>query len=285
MLDVIIDTVIDALKLLPFLFVTYLIMEYVEHKAGSSFEKALHKGGAVGPLVGGILGAVPQCGFSTAASNLYAGRIISLGTLFAVYLSTSDEMLPIMISEQADVSFMIKILVLKAAVGIVTGFVVDLIFRMAGRLHREWDIESLCEREHCSCEDEEGVLKPALVHTLHVFLFVILITFVLNVIVHFAGFETISNSLIGRPVIGELIAALIGLIPNCGASVALTKLYLDGVISLGAMTAGLLTGAGVGLLVLFRVNDHLKENLMIAGALYILGAFFGIIIELSGFAL
>lgn len=285
MLDIIIDTLIDALKLLPFLFVTYLIMEYVEHKAGSSFEKALHKGGAVGPLFGGVLGVVPQCGFSAAASNLYAGRIISLGTLFAVYLSTSDEMLPIMISEQADVSFMIKILGLKALVGIVTGFAVDLILRLTGRLNREWDIESLCEREHCSCEDEEGVLKPALVHTLHVFLFVILITFVLNVIVHFAGFETISNSLIGRPVIGELIAALIGLIPNCGASVALTKLYLDGVISLGAMTAGLLTGAGVGLLVLFRVNDHLKENLMIAGALYILGAFFGIIIELSGLAL
>lgn len=285
MLDIIIDTLIDALKLLPFLFVTYLIMEYVEHKAGSSFEKALHKGGAVGPLVGGVLGVVPQCGFSAAASNLYAGRIISLGTLFAVYLSTSDEMLPILISEQADVSFMIKILLLKALAGIATGFAVDLVLRLTGRLSREWDIESLCEREHCSCEDEEGVLKPALVHTLHVFLFVILITFVLNVIVHFAGFETIRSSLIGKPVIGELIAALIGLIPNCGASVALTKLYLDGVMSLGSMIAGLLTGAGVGLLVLFRVNDHLKENLMIAAALYVLGAVFGIFIELSGLAL
>ena len=173
MLDVITDTIIDALKLLPFLFVTYLLMEYVEHKAGSSFEKALHKGGVIGPLVGGILGAVPQCGFSAAASNLYAGRIISLGTLFAVYLSTSDEMLPILISEQAPGSAIIKLLAVKAVIGIAVGFLTDLCLRLKGIGDREWDIESLCEREHCSCEEEEGVLKPALVHTLHVFLFVI----------------------------------------------------------------------------------------------------------------
>ena len=285
MLDVITDTVIDALKLLPFLFVTYLLMEYVEHKAGSAFEKALHKGGAIGPLAGGLLGVVPQCGFSAAASNLYAGRMISLGTLFSVYLSTSDEMLPILISEQAQISSILKILTVKAVFGIVTGFLVDLVLRLRGRGEQDWDIESLCEREHCSCEEDEGILKPALVHTLHVFLFVAAITFLINLAVHFAGLEALRGSILGYPVAGELLTALIGLIPNCAASVALTQLYLEGVITAGAMTAGLLTGAGVGLLVLFRVNAHLKENLAIAGLLYVFGVTGGILLELAGFAL
>lgn len=285
MLDVITDTVIDALKLLPFLFVTYLLMEYVEHKAGSAFEKALHKGGAIGPLAGGLLGVVPQCGFSAAASNLYAGRMISLGTLFSVYLSTSDEMLPILISEQAQISSILKILTVKAVFGIVTGFLVDLVLRLRGRGEQDWDIESLCEREHCSCEENEGILKPALVHTLHVFLFVAAITFLINLAVHFAGLEALRGSILGYPVAGELLTALIGLIPNCAASVALTQLYLEGVITAGAMTAGLLTGAGVGLLVLFRVNAHLKENLAIAGLLYVFGVAGGVLLELVGFAL
>ena len=285
MVDVILDTLIDAAKLLPFLFVTYLLMEYAEHKTGDRFTEALHKGGNAGPLFGGVLGVVPQCGFSAAASNLYAGRVITLGTLFAVYLSTSDEMLPILISERSDITLILKILALKAVIGIAAGFGTDIILRLRGKKEQDWDIESLCEREHCSCEEEEGILKPALVHTLHVFFFVVGISFVLNIIVHFAGLEAVRGSLLGTPVAGELIAALIGLIPNCGASVAITHLYLEGVISLGAMMAGLLTGAGVGLLVLFRVNDHLKENLMIAGTLYLFGAVFGIIIELTGLVL
>lgn len=279
MTDIILDTLIDAVKLLPFLFVTYLLMEYVEHRAGSSFERALHKVGAAGPLAGGLLGVVPQCGFSAAASNLYAGRMISLGTLFAVYLSTSDEMLPILISEQAEVSLMVKILAIKAGLGIAIGFLVDLCMRLAGKASNEWDIESLCEREHCSCEEDEGILRPALVHTAHVFLFVMAITFVLNLVIHYAGLQAVKGSVLGYPILGEFIVALIGLIPNCGASVALTQLYLNGVISMGAMIAGLLTGAGVGLLVLFRVNDHLRENLMIAGLLYVFGVLCGIVME------
>ncbi len=285
MTDVIMDTLIDAAKLLPFLFVTYLLMEYVEHKTGNKFAEALHKGGKAGPFFGGLLGVVPQCGFSAAASNLYAGRIITLGTLFAVYLSTSDEMLPILISERSEVSLILKILVIKAVIGIAVGFLTDLILRLQGKGGEDWDIESLCEREHCSCEDDEGILKPALVHTMHVFLFVVVISFVLNLIVHLVGLEAVRGSFLAIPVVGELIAALIGLIPNCGASVAITHLYLEGVISAGAMLSGLLTGAGVGLLVLFRVNDHLKENLMIAGMLYLLGAVIGTILELAGFTL
>ena len=162
---------------------------------------------------------------------------------------------------------------------------VDLFLRLRGRGEQDWDIESLCEREHCSCEEDEGILKPALVHTLHVFLFVAAITFLINLAVHFAGLEALRGSILGYPVAGELLAALIGLIPNCAASVALTQLYLEGVITAGAMTAGLLTGAGVGLLVLFRVNAHLKENLAIAGLLYVFGVAGGVLLELAGFAL
>ena len=283
MKDVILDTLSDSLSLLPFLFVTYLIMEYVEHKAGDKFEKALHKAGRVGPLFGGVIGVVPQCGFSAAASNLYAGRIITLGTLFAVYLSTSDEMLPIFVSERLDVSMIVKILAVKAVIGIIIGFIVDFILRMTGKADLEGDLESLGERKHSCCEGE-GILKPAIVHTLQVFFFIMIISFAINLIVDFVGLDRLHSGVLGEPVIGALICALIGLIPNCGASVAITQFYLEGVISLGSMMAGLLTGAGVGLLVLFKVNNHLKENLKIAGLLYAFGVIGGILIELSGFA-
>lgn len=285
MKDVILDTLTDSLKLLPFLFVTYLLMEYVEHKAGDSFEKALHKAGKVGPLFGGLIGIVPQCGFSAAASNLYAGRIISLGTLFAVYLSTSDEMLPILVSERLDISMIIRILAVKAIIGIVIGFIVDIFLRIRGKVHEKGDPESLGERTHGCCAEDEGVLKPAFVHTMQVFFFIIVISFGINLIVDYAGLETLHSSVMGKPVVGSLIAALIGLIPNCAASVAITQLYLEGVISLGSMMAGLLTGAGVGLLVLFRVNNHLKENLKIAGLLYVFGVLGGVLTELSGFSI
>lgn len=284
MKDVIIDTLSDSLKLLPFLFVTYLLMEYVEHKAGDRFENALHKAGKVGPLFGGLIGIVPQCGFSAAASNLYAGRIISLGTLFAVYLSTSDEMLPILVSERLDISMIIKILAVKAIIGIIIGFIVDIVLRMRGKEHEKGDPESLGEKRHGCCEGDEGIFKPALAHTLQVFFFIIVISFVINLIVDYVGLETLHSGVMGKPVIGALIAALIGLIPNCAASVAITQLYLEGVISLGSMMAGLLTGAGVGLLVLFRVNKHLKENFKIAGLLYVFGVIGGVLIELSGFS-
>ena len=281
MIDVILDTLADSFKLLPFLFVTYLLMEYVEHKAGDSFEKALHKAGRIGPLFGGVIGIVPQCGFSAAASNLYAGRIITLGTLFAVYLSTSDEMLPIFVSERLEVSVIVKVLAVKAVIGIIIGFIVDLILRMRGKDNLDVEADGSVWNKHNCCE-EEGVLKPAIVHTLQVFFFIMIISFCINLIVDFVGLEKLHSSVLGEPVIGALICALIGLIPNCGASVAITQFYLEGVISLGSMMAGLLTGAGVGLLVLFRVNRHLKENLKIAGLLYVFGVIGGVLIEFLG---
>lgn len=281
-LDVIMDTFIDGIKLVPFLFLTYLIMEYIEHRTGKKTEQMIKKSGKWGPFIGGALGVVPQCGFSTAASNLYAGRIITLGTLFSIYLSTSDEMLPVLISEQADPAVILKILLVKMVIGIAAGFVIDgVIKNKFGRKEEELRIEHMCDHEHCHC-GEGKIFQSAVNHTMQIFLFILLISFLLNLAIGLTGEEKISMILSGKPVIGPMLAGLLGLIPNCAASVALTQLYLEGILSAGSMIAGLLAGAGVGLLVLFRVNDNLKENIRITVLLYIIGVISGIIIETAG---
>ncbi len=284
MLEVIEDTLIDAIKLLPFLFITYLIMEYIEHKMGEKSKKAIKKSGKFGPVIGSILGIFPQCGFSVSATNLYAGRVITLGTLIAVYLSTSDEMLPIFISEAVSPIIILKILGIKLIIGIIVGILIDLIIVLINKKNikeekEENEIGHICEEEHCHCE-ENGVIKSALKHTLNIFLFIILITFLINIIVHFVGEETISSWILNKPIIGPIITSLIGLIPNCAASVIITNMYLENVISLGSMIAGLLTGAGVGLAILFKTNNKLKENIGIVALLYTIGTISGIIIEL-----
>lgn len=286
MLEVIEDTLIDAIKLLPFLFITYLVMEYIEHKMGEKSKKAIKKSGKFGPIIGGILGAFPQCGFSVSATNLYAGRVITLGTLIAVYLSTSDEMLPIFISEAVSPIIILKILGIKLIIGIIAGILIDLIIGLINKNNTEKEKEEneighICEEEHCHCE-ENGVIKSALKHTLNIFLFIILITFIINVVVHFVGEETIASWILNKPIIGPIITSLIGLIPNCAASVIITNMYLENVISLGSMIAGLLTGAGVGVAVLFKTNNKIKENIGIVTLLYTIGAISGIIIELLG---
>lgn len=272
----------DGIKVLPFLFVTYLVMEYIEHKAGKKAEQAIKKAGSFGPLIGGVMGIIPQCGFSAAASNLYAGRIITLGTLLAVFLSTSDEMLPILISEQVSISTIGKILAVKAAIGIVAGFLIDMMFKK--QLHQEEEelrIEHMCDHEHCHC-NEGKIGRSALKHTLQIFFFIFVITLVLNLLIEMVGEDALAGILSGKPVIGPLVAGLVGLIPNCAASVVITQLYLEGMLSAGAMLAGLLVGAGVGVLVLFRVNDNLKENLKITVILYIIGVLAGMITETAG---
>lgn len=281
-LDVIMDTLIDGIKLVPFLFLTYLIMEYIEHRTGKKTEQMIKKSGKWGSFIGGVLGVVPQCGFSTAASNLYAGRIITLGTLFSIYLSTSDEMLPVLISEQADPAVILKILIVKMVIGIAAGFVIDgVIKNKLGRKEEELRIEHMCDHEHCHC-GEGKIFQSAVNHTMQIFLFILLISFFINLAIGLIGEEKISVILSGKPVIGPVLAGLVGLIPNCAASVALTQLYLEGILSAGSMIAGLLAGAGVGLLVLFRVNDNLKENIRITVLLYIIGVISGIIIETAG---
>ncbi len=278
--------VLDSVKILPFLFLTYLVMEYVEHNMGERSKDVIRKSGKWGPLLGAICGAFPQCGFSAAASNLYAGRIITIGTLIAIFLSTSDEMLPILISEQAPVAAMIQIVGLKVAIGLVAGFVIDFFFGRNIKMRafpekplaeEKFQIVELCETEKCKCSD--GILKSALKHTLHIFLFLFLITVALNMGIHVIGEENIADFILNKPIIGVFLSGLIGLIPNCAASVIITALYLEGMMSFGAMMSGLLVGAGVGILVLCRVNKDIKDNMKIIGLLYLCGVVAGILLD------
>ncbi len=273
-LEVIADSCADSIRLLPFLFFTYLVMEYLEHRAGERMQDVIRRSGKAGPAIGGLLGVFPQCGFSAAASNLYAGRIISLGTLMAVFLSTSDEMLPIMISENVGLPIMGKILAVKVLFAVFAGFGIDLVYR---RKDKDMQIEHLCERHHCHCE--RGIWKSALHHTLEVFIYILLISFVLNLVIALIGEETLGALILHQPVAGVLIAALVGMIPNCAASVIITKLYLSGVLGAGALIAGLLSGTGVGYLVLLKVNDDRGENLRILFLLYGIGVMAGVIVE------
>ncbi len=291
-LDIVLDAVIDSVKILPFLFITYLIMEYLEHKTQDFAENVVQKTEHFGPLLGGLIGVFPQCGFSAAASNLYAGRVITLGTLIAIYLSTSDEMIPLLISEHFPVATMVKILALKAVIGIIAGFAIDFVVhyhhRIKGRSANDpVRISELCEKEHCHCDDDEdaglwGIAKSAFVHTFHIFLFVLLLTLILNAVIELIGEDTLSSLLKSNPIMSHLLAGLIGLIPNCAPSVIITELYLDQMITLGTMMSGLLVGAGIGLLVLFRVNSDKKENVNIAVLLFLIGIVFGFLIDLLG---
>lgn len=268
-------TLKDSLSVIVILFLTYLIMEYLEHHTGNKIQKTLQKAGKAGPLLGAAAGVIPQCGLSAAASNLYAGRVITMGTLIAIYLSTSDEMLPVMISAQAPLSTILGILAAKLVIGAVAGLLLDLVFHSGKEQHEH--IHEICEQEHCDCE--KGILHSALKHTVQVGAFILLISFALNFALEIVGEETISSLLLDRPVLGPVVAGLVGLIPNCAASVAITELYLGGMLGAGSMLAGLLVGAGVGLLVLVRVNHHKWENLKIVSLLYCIGVLTGIVIE------
>ena len=276
-------SVADTLYLIPFLFVTYLVMEWLEHKTGGKAQAAVQRAGAAGPIVGAVVGVVPQCGFSAVAATLWAGRVITLGTLFAVFLSTSDEMLPIFIAEQVPLIVILKILGAKIVVGMVMGFVVDAGMRLARRIDAPLHIHDLCERDHCHCHDGEGgILKSALKHTLQVTVFIFVITIVLNGVLAVVGEDALGEFLSANPVLSVFGSALVGLVPNCAASVVIAQLYVSGVLGSGAMLAGLLVSAGVGLLVLVRTNRHWKQNVAIIVGLYAMGVFWGLIANALG---
>ena len=288
-IDVILDAMIDSLKILPFLFVTYLIMEYLEHKTSEFTTSIVEKTEYFGPLWGGLIGIFPQCGFSAAASNFYAGRVITLGTLIAIYLSTSDEMVPLFISEHVPLPVLIKILALKALIGIIAGFIIDFVVHAYHKAKNRSAndpvrIEALCEKEHCHCEEEEhegvlGIIRSALVHTVHIFIFVLVFTLILGFVIELIGEDKLAVLLKTSPVISHILAGLVGLIPNCAPSVIITELYLDEMITLGTMMSGLLVSAGIGLLVLFRVNDDKRENLNIAVLLFFIGTIVGLLLD------
>lgn len=281
MLEVMIEALVDSVKLIPFLFLTYLVMGVLEHAASERSKKLIQGAGKVGPIWGGLIGAFPQCGFSAAASYFYIGRVITLGTLISIYMSTSDEMLPILISEKVAGLTIVKIMAAKVLIGMVSGFLVEIFFGwMARRKKRPLDYDSEPDHDHCHCG--ASVIANAVVHTLKVFLFVLLVSFVIGILIYSVGEENIYLLFSNTPVLGEAVAGLVGLIPNCAASVVITQLYLDGIISAGPMMSGLLVSAGVGLLVLFKENTHLRESFSIAAILYVLSVAWGVIIELMG---
>lgn len=315
MLHLIEHTLKDTLGILPFLFLSYLLMEWLEHKAGERTARVLKRSGKVGPLLGGLLGVVPQCGFSASAAGLYAGRVISVGTLLAVYLSTSDEMLPILISHRVPIGTIAMILGVKILIAAGAGMVLDLLWRPSGHAshghhghahkhehehhhdhhdhHHEHEhhhgeerpqtaIHEMCESEGCHCD--RGIFLSALIHTLKIFGFILLITFLFTCLIEAVGEERLGSLLSSLPVVGQLIAGLIGLIPNCAASVVITQLYLEGLISSGCMMTGLLVGAGIGVMVLFRTNHrHMKDNVRLVAILYGVGVAAGVLIDAIGF--
>ncbi len=304
--SVILHSLEEFVTILPFLFLTYLLMEFLEHKAGSKMERAIKHADKVGPLFGSLLGIIPQCGFSAAAAGLYSGRVITLGTLIAIFLSTSDEMLPLMIGHAHPLTI-VKILVLKIAIGMAAGFLIDLFCRVYQKQkhssHKEephkhnhshkhehehehshneaFAIHEICEKDDCGCEEEKFWLS-ALIHTAKTGIFLLIVVLLLNIGIYFLGENALAHAFTSLPIVGHLAAGLIGLIPNCAASVVITKLYLENMITAGCMFSGLLVGAGMGLLLLFRIHPNKKKCFGVLALLYGIGTVCGMLIDLCG---
>ena len=274
-MDILLDALIDTLKLIPYLFITFIVLEFIEHKFSKKSNEILVKNKKYGPLFGGLLGALPQCGFSVASSNLFSSRVITIGTLIAVFLSTSDEMLPIMISEHADILMLLKIIGFKILIGIIIGFIVDIFYKNK----EENTVKELCDDENCHC-DEKGILLSSVIHTLKICIFILIANVLINFIIFEIGEDNLSNLLLHKNIITYFIASLIGLIPNCAGSIIITELYLSKLITLGNLLSGLLTGSGLGLLILFKVNKNIKENLMVLSIIYFVGVIIGILVDL-----
>lgn len=267
-------------KLLPLLFLTYLGMEYLENRAGQKTIAVLSRTGKKGPFVGGFLGVIPQCGFSVAAANFYAGGVITVGTLVAVFLSTSDEMLPILISGKVEVKEILFIMGLKVMIAVIAGLLADyMVSKWNHGKQKGLHIQEICEREHCHCE-HKSVLKPAFIHSIRIALFIFAISVVIDLIAELVGMEKLVALAGNYPVLSIFAIGLLGMIPNCAVSVAITTFYLEGVLSMGSMFAGLLACAGMGIAVLFRVNHNWKKNMLIALGIYGISVISGILIEI-----
>ena len=270
-----IEFVQETLLLLPFLFATYLVLEAIEAHAGGALEKFLERARFVGPAAGALAGAIPQCGVSAAAASFYAGGVITAGTLLAVFLSTSDELIPVLLSERVPVALLAKIVGIKVACALGVGFLANGILAFVRHSRRDVAIHDLCAHSHCGCHEHKGILVPALIHTLEIFVFIVVISGAIELCMHYFGEDSLSTLRLNRPFFGELAAGALGLIPNCAVSVAGAKLYLAGAMSPGALMASSFTGSGLGLLVLFRTNRSLKENLALLVIVYALGVLLG----------
>jgi hypothetical protein len=267
----------ETLLLLPFLFVTYLVLETVEAHAGGALERLLKRAHCIGPLAGALAGAIPQCGISAAAASFYAGGAVSVGTLLAVFLSTSDELLLVLISSRAPLPLLLKVAGIKIICAIAVGCTAGGILSFIRHKRRDVSVSELCKHSHCGCSKHNGILVPALIHTAEIFLFITAISGAINLCMHFFGEECLLKLRLTEPIIGELAAGALGLVPNCAVSVASAKLYLAGAMSPGAMMASSFAGSGLGLLVLFRTNRNMTENLVILFSVYVIGVVLGLI--------
>lgn len=284
------DAVIDTLVVIPFLFITYLILEFMEHRMSEKALARFEKAGPLGPIIGSILGVFPQCGFSSAAATFYAGRVITIGTLYAVFMSTSDEMIPIFIAGGIQIQDMIILIAIKFIIGIIIGFSIDAfikIFKLNNNRNNtnneRYEIHKLCERDQCSCNHHHDnlnhkILRPALLHTFQVTIFVFIITLLLNIFIEYVGgYEVMSEYINTNKYLSVIATSLIGLIPNCASSVAISQLYVDGILGYGALLAGLLDATGVGFIVLFRNNRPMKQNLIIVLSMFCISVIIGLI--------
>lgn len=269
------DCVMDTVRMIPFLLVAFLIIELIEHKLNDKSKEIIEKSGKFGPLFGGLLGAFPQCGFSVLTTNLYITRIVSIGTLVAVYLSTSDEMIPVLLSSEVPLIDIIKMVLLKVVVGIIFGFIVDFIFR-----HRKSQDYHICDDDTCDCKD--SIIKSTLIHTIKTTAFIFLSTLFIGICLVMVNGDEIAYFFKYHPVLAPIISSLIGLIPNCASSIFLTQLYIRGMISFGTTMSGLLTGSGVAILLLFRNNDSFKDSIIITVLVYLIGVVVGLLINLLG---
>lgn len=277
-------TLLDTVKLIPFLLIAFLLLEFIEHKMSNKSKKILVKNQKYGPVFGSVLGAFPQCGFSVMATNLFNGRVITIGTLIAIYLSTSDEMLPILISNGTSFKIIVSIILIKVFIGILFGFIIDILFKKKNKVMEvNHEIHEICHDENCHCED--GIIKSSLKHTISIIFFILIANLLINLVIHYIGEDKISEFISNSNYFTYFLSSLIGLIPNCASSVIITELYLSEMITLGTMLSGVLTGSGIGILVLFRTNKDLKENLLILSLIYLIGVFSGIIIDLLGVVL
>ena len=281
--DHLLDALIDSAKMLPVLYVIYLLMEFIEHKAGKNFPKLLGRTTAVGPLAGSVVGAFPQCGLAAASASLYSGRIITLGTLLAVFLSSSDEMLPILVSSAVPFVRILKIVGLKVAIAVTSGYIVDILLKSRQKI--DADARREAEDAFAGFEHRSNIFICALRRTLEIFIYVFIFSFILNLIIGLVGEERLADFMSSVPVLGEVVAGLVGLIPNCASSVVITELFLDGIIGTGPMLTGLLVNAGIGTMVLIKTNRNVKENIVIVCMLYGIGLFWGVGAELTGLVL
>ena len=277
-----IEFIQETLLLLPFLFVTYLVLEAIEAKAGSALERFLERARSVGPAAGALAGAIPQCGVSAAAASFYAGGVITVGTLIAVFLSTSDELLPVLLSSRAPTALMVKIVGIKVVCALGVGFLVNGVLSCMRHMRRKVTVQELCEHSRCGCHEHKGILVPALIHTVEIFVFIVMISGAIEICMHYFGEDCLESLRLNRPYFGELAAGALGLIPNCAVSVAGAKLYMSGAMSPAALMASSFTGSGLGLLVLFRTNRNLRENMAILLVVYAVGVVLG---HLTGYLL